>query len=258
MNTVNKTWRTRRVHVSFHLTMLALISAELACHLGHAGDWPQFRGPNRDGKAIEQGLLNKWPDGGPRLRWSVRGVGQGFTHVTVTGGVIYVTGLMGKEGFLSAYTPDGQLKWRADYGQEWSTSHPGARSIPTVHDGLVYVASGVGKVACFDAADGKQVWSVKLFEQYDAPQVQWGYAESLLVDGDKLLCTPCGKKATMVALRRKTGQPVWASPALGQGSSFCSPLLSHYSDLPRWIALCHKWLRQRSHRPADRREWQQR
>jgi len=83
----------------------------------------------------------------------------------------------------------------------------------------------VGNLACFDAVSGKPVWSMKLFEQYDAPQVQWGYAESLLVEGDRLFCTPCGKKATMVALNRKTGQPVWASPALGQGSSFCSPLL---------------------------------
>ena len=152
-------------------------------------------------------------------------MGKGFTHVAVAGGLVYVTGLEGKEGILRAYTLDGKPKWQANYGPEWSTSHPGARSIPTVYEGLVYVASGVGNVACFDAASGKPVWSVKLFEQYDAPQIQWGYAESLLVDGDKLFCTPCGKKATMVALNRKTGQPVWASPALGQGSSFCSPLL---------------------------------
>jgi outer membrane protein assembly factor BamB len=136
--------------------------------------------------------------------------------------------LEGKEGILRAITLDGEPKWQANYGLEWHISHPGARSVPTVYGGLVYVASGVGNLACFDAASGKPVWSSKLFEQYDASQIQWGYAESLLADGDKLFCTPCGKKATMVALNRKTGQPVWASPALGQGSSFCSPLLIHH------------------------------
>jgi outer membrane protein assembly factor BamB len=155
----------------------------------------------------------------------VSGLGQGFTHVAVAGGLVYATGLVDGAGVLQAYTTDGQLKWRATYGPEWAASHPGARSIPTVRDGLVYVASGVGNVACFDAASGNPVWSVKLFEQYQAPQVQWGYAESLLVDGEKVIATPCGAKATMVALDRQTGAPVWASPALGQASSFCSPLL---------------------------------
>jgi outer membrane protein assembly factor BamB len=200
-----------------------VLSAE-AQSSGTGEDWPQFRGTRRDGKSSGKGLLTRWPADGPRLLWSVQGIGKGFSHVSVSGGRIYVTGLTGKDGILGAYTLEGKLQWQANYGPEWSTSHPGARSIPTVHDALVYVASGVGNVACFDATNGKAVWSVKLFEQYEAPQVQWGYAESLLVDGDLVICTPCGRKATMVALNRKTGQEVWASPALGQGSSFCSPL----------------------------------
>ncbi len=188
-------------------------------------EWPQFRGPNRDGKSLEKGLLSKWPAEGPRLLWSVQGIGKGYTHAVVAGARVYVTGLVGEEGILEAYTLDGKLLWQTSYGREWSTSHPGARSIPTIHDGSIYVAGGLGTVACIDAASGKPVWSVKLFEEYQAPQVKWGYAESLLLDGDKLLCTPCGMKATMVALDRKTGRQVWAGPALGRSSSFCSPLL---------------------------------
>jgi len=197
----------------------------LASAPAHAEDWPQFRGPNRDGRSMETGLLAEWPAEGPKLLWSVSGIGQGFTHVSVAGGLVYVTGLVGSEGILHAYTPDGELKWRASYGPEWSAARPGARSIPTVHDGLVYVASGVGNLACLEAASGESVWSARLFEEYEAPQVQWGYAESLLIDGENLIATPCGQKATMVALNRRTGRPVWASPALGQPSSFCSPLL---------------------------------
>jgi outer membrane protein assembly factor BamB len=216
-----------------HLKQLALLittSLTVVQYSVIAGDWSQFRGSNRDGKASEQGLLTRWPEAGPKLLWSVNDIGSGFSHAAVAGDLIYITGLEGKEGVLRAFTLDGKIKWKAHYGPEWSTSHPGARSIPTVHDGLVYVASGVGNVACFDAATGAPVWSVKLFAHYDAPQVQWGYAESLLVDGDNLLCTPCGKKATMVALNRKTGKQVWMSPALGQGSSFCSPLLINHGD----------------------------
>lgn len=188
-------------------------------------DWPQFRGPNRDGKSAEKGLLTQWPEGGPRLLWQVQGIGEGFTHVTVSGGLVYVTGMVRKEGILHAYTPDGKLKWQANYGVEWSKNHPGTRSIPTVHDGLVYLGSGVGNVACYDATTGKQVWFSRLFKDFEAPEVDWGWAESFLIDGDNLICTPCGKKGTMVALNRKTGQRVWASADLGHVSSFCSPLL---------------------------------
>jgi len=215
---------THRHHhsIPFLVVLLALVTISLPVS---AADWPQFRGPNRDGKSAETGLLAQWPAEGPRLLWTATGVGAGFSHVSVADGLIYVTGLVGKEGILQALTPDGTVKWRVSYGPEYSDAHPGARTIPTVHDGLVYVASGLGNVSCFEAATGTPVWSVKVFEQYEAPPVQWGYAESLLVDGDNVIVTPCGKQATMVALNRKTGAAVWASPALEQASSFCSPLL---------------------------------
>lgn len=233
MRDMNRARTSRRPQVRPGLVFLFLASLTIVMAApvqpgAPAGDWPEFRGPNRDGKSTEQGLLARWPEAGPKRLWSVPGIGQGFTHVTVAGGMVYVTGLEGKEGVLRAFSLDGKPKWQANYGPEYSAGHPGARSIPTVHDGLVYVASGVGNLACFEAASGKPVWTVKLFEDYEAPQVQWGYAESLLIDGELLYCTPCGKKATMVALNRKTGQPVWASPALGQGSSFCSPLLINH------------------------------
>jgi len=210
-------------------TSLALLACGLLYGLegpsARAEDWPQFRGPNRDGKSVETGLLAEWPVDGPELLWGVPDVGAGFTHVAVAGGLVYVTGLMGTEGILSAYTTDGELKWREIYGSEWSGAHPGARSIPTVHDGRIYIISGVGNMVCFNAVNGQRIWSRELFDDYQAPQLMWGYAESVLVDGDNVIATPCGEKATMVALDRRTGEQVWSSPALGQGSSFCSPLL---------------------------------
>ncbi len=202
---------------------IALLVAASATVWGD--DWPQFRGPHRNSISDEKGLLQKWPDAGPKLLWSATGIGAGFSHVTVAKGIVYVTGMRDKLGFLRAYTEDGALKWEAPYGGEWWETRPGARSIPTVHDGLVYIASGFGDAYCFDAATGRQVWAVKLFEKYEAPKLMWGFAESPLIVDDKVLFTPVGKKAAMVALDRKTGREIWTSPALDHESSYCSPTL---------------------------------
>jgi outer membrane protein assembly factor BamB len=210
--------------MTFRHTGLALLGMTLMLPL-QADDWPQFRGPNRDGKSLERGLLAQWPTAGPTLLWSVTGLGKGYTHAVVANGLVYITGLVGMDGILWAYTPAGKLAWQVNYGPEWASAHPGTRSIPTIHDGLLYIGSGVGNLSCFKAADGTPVWSRKLFDDYQAPQVKWGYAESYLIDGDNLIATPCGSVATMVALNRKTGAQVWASPSLGHKSSFCSPLL---------------------------------
>lgn len=169
--------------------------------------------------------MAQWPEGGPKLLWSVEGIGKGFSHVSVAGGLVYVTGLVGRNGVLRAYTLDGKVKWEVRYGPEYGLSHPGARTIPTVHDGLMYVMSALGRLSCFDAADGKPVWSVNVFEQAKAKEIQWGYAESVLIDGEKVFVTPIGKKAAMMAFDRKTGKPVWAGEPLDHESSFCSPLM---------------------------------
>lgn len=214
----------------------SLAAGSLAGRTNEAG-WPQFRGPVRDGRSPETGLLDRWPAGGPKLLWSVQGVGKGFTHATISGGLVYVSGLVGKQGVLHAYTTDGKLRWQAEYGAEWEKNYPGARGVPTVYDGRVYIASGFGTVSCFDAVHGTPLWAADLRQLYGAPEVFWGFAESVLVDGDSVICTPCGKKATMVALDRKTGRHVWASPALGLGSSFCSPLLIEHRGTRMLITL---------------------
>lgn len=203
-------------------------------------DWPQFRGPNRDGRSAETGLLKEWPADGPKPLWSKIDIGAGFSHVSVAKGLVYVTGLIGKEGILHAFTLDGQLKWKSSYGSEYSEAHPGARTIPTVHDGLVYVISAFGKLSCFQAADGKPVWSADLFDAYEAGPIQWGFAESVLFDGDQVIATPVGKKAAMVALNRKTGKPVWASPPLEGESSFCSPLLVEHGKTRMIVTLTNQ------------------
>ncbi len=189
-------------------------------------DWPQFRGPQRDGKSAAKGLLPKWPQDGPKLLWSVDGVGKGFSNVSVCGDTVYVTGLIGKEGVLCAFDLDGKPRWQAKYGFEYDAGHPGARTTPTVVDGRVYVISAKGLLSCFDAAKGQPQWSVNIFEKADAKEIQWGYSESALIDGDNVIVTPIGKKAAVMAFDRKTGKEAWTGEPLdGHESSFCSPLL---------------------------------
>lgn len=131
---------------------------------GLGDDWPQWRGPNRDGKSAETLLLKKWPAAGPKLLWSAEGLGKGFASVAVADGVVYATGMKeatrgtqkGQTGVLFAFDLEGNPKWLAPYGREWDGQHPGSRCIPTVDGELVYVMSGRGTLACFDAKTGEK------------------------------------------------------------------------------------------------------
>jgi len=187
--------------------------------------WPQFRGPNRDGKSAETGLLQKWPEGGPKLLWSVGGLGVGFSSAAVAKGRVYTTGMLDGEGFLFAYDLDGNFQWKVSYGPEWKGSSPGTRTTPTVDETRVYVFSGTGMLACFDIKTGKKIWDVDTLKEFEAENITWGITGSPLIDGQKVYCTPGGKKGTVVALDKMTGQTIWATTGLSEASAYCSPIL---------------------------------
>ena len=188
-------------------------------------NWAQWRGPNRDGKSTEKGLLKKWPEQGPKLLWSVEGLGTGFSTVSIADGLIYTTGMKDGKGILFAFDLQGNPKWEEPYGPEWAKGHPGTRCTPTVDQGCVYVISGMGAVACFDARTGEEKWIVDPFSKFAGKYPMWGIAESPLIVEDLVICTPGGEEATMVALDKKTGQTVWKTKSTGQRSSYCSPIL---------------------------------
>jgi len=198
----------------------------LAGSLCRGDDWPQFRGPNRDGKSAETGLLKTWPKGGPELLWSVDGLGIGFSSVAVAGGFVYTTGMIDGEGFLFAFDLAGNLKWKESYGPEWTGSYKGVRTTPTVDDSRVYMFSGTGVMACFDAGSGKKLWDVDTLKKFDGENIRWGMSCSPLVDGNKVYCTPGGRKGTMVALDKMTGKTIWATTGLDEHSAYCSPILA--------------------------------
>ena len=163
-------------------------------------NWAQWRGPNRDGKSPEKGLLKEWPEQGPGLLWSVNGLGTGFSTVSIADGLIYTTGIIDGKGILFAFDLQGNPKWKKSYGPEWTKSHPGTRGTPTVDQGHVYLISGMGAVACFDARTGEKKWIVDAFNEFAGKYGSWGIAESPLIVKDLVIFTPGGEAATMVAV----------------------------------------------------------
>ena len=208
-----------------------------------APDWPQWRGPHRDGISAEAGLLQSWPEGGPKLLWKVSGIGRGYSSPIVVADGVYITGDEDKELVISAFTLDGQPRWKTTNGGPWKTPFPGARSSCTFDDGKLYHMNAHGNLVCLDAATGKPTWAVNVLERYEAKNIMWGISESVLVDGDRVFATPAGAKGLMVALDKRTGAPVWAAPALeGEQASYCSPVLIQAGKRKLLVNSCTKYL----------------
>ncbi len=183
----------------------------------------QWRGPERTGFYPDTGLLDRWPENGPDLIWTFEGLGKGYTAVAVTADRIYTSGTFDSTSYLFALDHDGRLVWKKPYGTAWMTNFPGARSTPVIFDGLGYLLSGRGLLVCFDADDGEFVWTKDIFREFGAREVKFGLTENLLVDGQKLYCTPGGVRHNVVALDRLTGELVWSSKGNMEVSAYCSP-----------------------------------
>jgi outer membrane protein assembly factor BamB len=206
------------------------------------GDWPQWRGPDRTGISKETGLLQSWPDGGPKLLWKVGGLGGGYSTPSVVDGKIYLMGAKtqpepkgggkggggkgkggGGGGFGGGMSyPESVICLDAKGGKElWATDigktqggYPAPRSTPTIDDGHAYAISSNGVIACLDATTGKLIWK-KEFKDFDGSCGMWAYAESPLIDGDRVVCTPGGDSATLLCLDKKTGKEVWRASTKG-------------------------------------------
>ena len=185
----------------------------------------EWRGPNREGKFNETGLLESWPEEGPRMLWKYEGLGAGHSSAVTAHNRVYVTGMPDTTGILYCLGTDGNLIWKKPYGTEWHVNYTGPRSTPVVAGNHVYLESGMGVVYCFDALSGELIWEVDLFKRFDAENIQWGMSETLLADGDNIICTPGGKKHNVAALNRFTGETVWTSPGYGEPAAYCSPIL---------------------------------
>jgi outer membrane protein assembly factor BamB len=185
----------------------------------------QWRGPSRNGIYNETALMKTWPVGGPKMLWHFDGLGDGHSTAAVTGSGVYITGMTDGKGYLFALDQNGNLRWKKEYGPEWTESHFGVRSTPLVIGDRLYLFSSFGVLFCFNATNGNIIWTVDTFKEYGGRNITWGVTENLLYDGDVLYCAPGGRDASIIAVNRNTGKMIWKSKANGEKSAYCSPLL---------------------------------
>jgi outer membrane protein assembly factor BamB len=199
---------------------LAFLSLSITAQV--AENW---RGQERTGVNNETGLKQEWPAGGPQMVWSYEKLGEGFTSPVFANGRIYLTGMEGQTGYLYVLSSQGALEKKYPYGPEFHQSYPGSRSTPAIAGKHAYIISGHGRLVCMDTGNGAIVWEKDLFGDFDGSNLRWGFTENLVVDGDRIFCTPGGKKYNIVALNRHNGAVIWASEGSGRLSAYCSPLL---------------------------------
>lgn len=193
-----------------------------AASLALAADWPQWRGPERTGVSRETGLLKEWPADGPALRWKAEKIGTGYSSPAIVGGKVYLqTTTAGEEYALVLDEKTGKQVWRTAIGKvgpNKGPQYPGTRATPTVVKSAaverIYCLASDGEVTCLDGA-GKSIWHRNLVKDFGGVVGNWAYSESLLVDGDLVICTPGGTKAGLAALNRNTGETVWQSELPG-------------------------------------------
>jgi outer membrane protein assembly factor BamB len=218
----------------------------LAAVAGHADErdgqawWPHFHGPQRDNISRETGLLQEWPDGGPKLLWSFGQAGEGFSGVSVAEGTIFTAGDFDDVERVVALDMDGQLEWQSQNGESWTGPYPGSRTTPAYSEGVVYQMNPVGRLAAFRADSGEEVWAVDLVEAFGARYGTWSMTENVVVDGDRVFCVPGGSKALVAALDKRTGRTVWTNTAMDETAAYCSPILADYGGKRQLITLTQR------------------
>jgi outer membrane protein assembly factor BamB len=206
------------------------------------GSWPGWRGPERTGVSTETGLLKQWPPDGPPLLWKVTGLGGGYSTPSVAGGRLFVMGSQGNEEFLMALDiKDGHKLWSVKVGlvgENTGPNYPGPRATPTVDGGALYTLGSDGDLICADAATGKILWHKHLVKDFQGKRGTWAYAESPLIDGDVLVCTPGGDTATMAALDKRTGEVRWKMVRPDyNGAAYASAIVAEAGNVRQYIQL---------------------
>jgi outer membrane protein assembly factor BamB len=197
-----------------------------------ADDWPQWRGPNRDGVSKETGLLKAWPKEGPKRLWESLEVGDGYSTPAVVGDRLYVMGSKGMndEFVLALNVADGKAAWRTRVGNVGpntpSMNYPGSRSTPTVDGASIYALGSDGDLACLETATGKVKWQKNLRKEFGGKPGEWAYSESVLVDGDAVVCTPGGAESTLVSLNKDTGDVIWKCAVPGGDEAAYSSIIA--------------------------------
>ena len=212
------------------------------------GDWPQFHGPARDAICREEGLLQAWPEGGPPLVWTLKGLGRGYSSIAIADGRLFTMGDRdGPNGeemqFVIAFDLGSRKElWAAEVGPPHADGGP--RCTPTVDGSLLYALGTSGDLVCVAVDSGEVQWRRNLAEDFEGQVMAvWKFSESPLVDGDRVICTPGGPEAMMVALDKRTGDLIWKSaiPELGDngvdGAGYASAVAAEIGGTRQYVQL---------------------
>lgn len=211
-----------------------------------ADDWSQWRGPNRDGKSAEIDLLDKWPAAGPKLLWHTQELGSGYSTPSAAAGTAYLLANKDpqQEQLIALALNDGSQQWATpigEVGENKGPQYPGTRSTPTIDGDRLYALGSDGDLVCLSAQSGKIQWRKNLKEDFGGKPGAWAYAESPLIDGDVLICSPGGPTATVVALNKQDGALVWKTPIPeADDASFSSPVVATLDGVKQYVVFLAK------------------
>ncbi len=230
----------------FVMTLLAIVPCAA---MAAVDDWPQFRGLGRESISRESGLLKSWPPGGPKLLWQVKDVGFGYGSVAVARGRVYLIGNSGLEDeFVAALDPkDGRPLWKTRLGKVGNPRQipnvAGARSTPTVDGANLFALGSDGDLVSMDTATGKVRWRKSLRTDFSGKHGLWAYAESPLLDGNRVIVTPGGPGAALAALDKRTGATIWKAAVPGDDSAgYSSSVVADIGGIRQVVAFIGKGL----------------
>lgn len=203
-----------------------------------ADDWPQWRGPERSDVSSETGLLRQWPDDGPRREWLFENAGRGYAGFSTAEGTLFTMGTREEQEILLALdAKTGRELWATPIGEVFVEERgDGPRGTPTVNGGNVYAMGSRGDLIAANASDGVALWRVSMLE-LGGKVPTWGYTESVLVDGERVICTPGGDQGAVVALDKRDGTVLWQSTEFTAPAQYASPIVFEFNGERQYAQL---------------------
>jgi outer membrane protein assembly factor BamB len=219
------------------LLSLPLVLAYATIHSAAEADWPQWRGPLRNGLSPDTGLLKQWPETGPKVAWKISGLGEGYGSLSMRGDRIFVQGTSGTASVVFCLNrADGKTIWQAALGPMVNESRGnGPRATPTIDGDKVFVLTENGDLASLRFRDGGVVWRKNILKEFGGSNPKWLISESPLVDGNRLIVSPGGGGASLVALDKNSGNLLWKSGDLSDGPAYSSAIAATVGGVPMYM-----------------------
>jgi outer membrane protein assembly factor BamB len=207
-------------------------------------EWPAFHGSDRTNKSSETGLLKVWPKDGPQLAWTASGLGEGYSSVSIAGGLLYASGTNSGQTYVYCFDLDGKPLWKKPNGKAWTTtlsyasSYTGSRSTPTYDNGVIYHLGEMGRLTAFNSKTGDEIWNRELVRDFEVkpPEPEYGYSESVLIDGDNLYVKPFGINGYQVCLNKRDGKLIWSNTEIPGTPGYNSTVIDEFGGYRQIIS----------------------